>query len=67
MTSLTNDDTLILETIDRFIEREVKPQVRELEHDDIYPADLVETMKGLGLFGATIAPEYGGLGLSTTL
>ncbi len=67
MTSLSSEDTLILDSIDRFIEREVMPQVRELEHDDIYPADLVETMKELGLFGATIAPEYGGLGLSTSL
>ena len=34
-----------------------------LEHDDIYPTEMVEQMKALGLFGATIAPEFGGLGL----
>ena len=38
----------------------------QLEHDDIYPADLVEDMKELGLFGALIDPEFGGLGLSAS-
>ena len=40
--------------------------VRALEHDDIYPAEMVEQMKALGLFGATIGTAYGGLGLSAT-
>ena len=37
-----------------------------LEHDDNYPHEIVEQMKELGLFGATIGPEYGGLGLSAS-
>jgi alkylation response protein AidB-like acyl-CoA dehydrogenase len=41
----------------------VRPKVRELERDDIYPQEMVEAMKTLGLFGATIPVEYGGLGL----
>lgn len=56
---------LILDMLDRFLAVEVKPHVRELEHADIYPADIVEKMKEMGLFGCTIATEYGGLGLST--
>jgi alkylation response protein AidB-like acyl-CoA dehydrogenase len=40
--------------------------VLALEHDDIYPQDMVEQMKALGLFGATIGQGYGGLGLSAT-
>jgi len=59
-------ERLILDSIARFLEREVKPHVHALEHDDIYPAEIVEGMKTLGLFGATIATEYGGLGLSAT-
>jgi len=56
---------LILDMLDRFLAVEVKPHVHDLEHDDIYPADIVEKMKEMGLFGCLIAPEYGGLGLST--
>jgi alkylation response protein AidB-like acyl-CoA dehydrogenase len=59
-------DALILDSVARFLEREVKPHVHALEHDDIWPADIVERMKELGLFGATIAADYGGLGLSTS-
>jgi alkylation response protein AidB-like acyl-CoA dehydrogenase len=60
------DEALILDSVRRFLEREVKPHVHRLEHDDIYPEAIVERMKALGLFGATIPAEYGGLGLSTT-
>jgi alkylation response protein AidB-like acyl-CoA dehydrogenase len=62
----TGDEALILDSVRRFLEREVKPHVHALEHDDIYPEAIVERMKALGLFGATIAAEHGGLGLSTT-
>ncbi len=58
------DDALILDAVDRFIERHVEPHAHALEAADAYPEEIVERMKELGLFGATIAPEYGGLGLS---
>ncbi|BAT58992.1 acyl-CoA dehydrogenase [Variibacter gotjawalensis] len=56
----------ILDAIGRWLERDVRPHVHALEKDDIYPVDMVEQMKSLGLFGATIGQEYGGLGLSAT-
>ncbi len=56
-------DTLILDSIDAFLARDVAPYVHKLEHDDIYPEAIVARMRELGLFGATIAPNYGGLGL----
>jgi alkylation response protein AidB-like acyl-CoA dehydrogenase len=59
-------EQLILDSVGRFLDREVKPHVHALEHDDIYPADIVEGMKALGLFGATIGADYGGLGLSAS-
>ena len=59
-------EALILDSLDRFLATEVKPHVHRLEHDDIYPTEIVEKMKEMGLFGCLIAPEYGGLGLSTT-
>ncbi len=57
-------EALILQSIDRFLERDVRPVVHALEAADAYPSDIVEKLKALGLFGATIAPEYGGLGLT---
>jgi alkylation response protein AidB-like acyl-CoA dehydrogenase len=52
-----------LDAISRWLEREVRGKVRELEHRDEYPRRMVEQMQALGLFGATIPQEYGGLGL----
>jgi len=57
------EELLILQSIDRFLERDVRPVVHALEAADAYPSDIVEKLKALGLFGATIAPEHGGLGL----
>jgi len=59
-------ENLILDMLEKFLNSEVKPYVRELEHNDTYPEEIVEKMKDMGLFGCIIAPEYGGLGLSTT-
>ena len=59
-------EALILDGIERFLDRDVRPHVAALEHDDIYPEDIVEKMKEMGLFGATISEEYGGLGLPAT-
>jgi alkylation response protein AidB-like acyl-CoA dehydrogenase len=56
----------VVDTVRRFVEREVMPAARDLEHDDRYPHALVGRMKELGLFGATIPVEYGGLGLDYT-
>jgi alkylation response protein AidB-like acyl-CoA dehydrogenase len=59
-----DDERMILDSIERFLERDVRPHVMELEHNDIWPADIVAKMAELGLFGAIIDEEYGGLGLS---
>lgn len=57
------EEAQILDAIAKWLERDVKPYVMELEHKDEYPHEMVAQMKELGLFGATIDPEYGGLGL----
>jgi alkylation response protein AidB-like acyl-CoA dehydrogenase len=57
----------ILDAIDRWLERGVAPHVMKLEHDDVWPAEMVEQMQELGLFGATIGTGYGGLGLPAAL
>lgn len=58
-----DQDRLVLDSVDRFLERHVRPVAMQLEHDDIYPIEIVERMKELGLFGAVIPAEYGGMGL----
>jgi alkylation response protein AidB-like acyl-CoA dehydrogenase len=60
------EEAALLDAIDKWLNRDVRPHVLRLEHADEYPHEMVEQMKELGLFGATIAPEYGGLGLSAT-
>ena len=61
---MSNDQAIILDTIDKFLEKEVRPVVKEYELADKYPHEIVSKMKELGLFGATISESYGGLGLS---
>ncbi|HYD08996.1 MAG TPA: acyl-CoA dehydrogenase family protein [Acidimicrobiales bacterium] len=53
----------IVATVRRFVERDVLAVANDLEHADAYPGDLIDRMKELGLFGATIPEEHGGLGL----
>jgi alkylation response protein AidB-like acyl-CoA dehydrogenase len=53
----------LIDTVRRFIAREVIPVASALEHADEYPEAIVEAMKELGLFGITIPEAYGGLGL----
>ncbi|MDF1793636.1 MAG: acyl-CoA dehydrogenase family protein [Thalassobaculaceae bacterium] len=64
--ALDEQEALILDAVDRFLERDVRPVAHDLEARDEWPAEIVEKMKDLGLFGATIGEEYGGLGLSAT-
>jgi len=62
----TPEQEEIVEAVRRFVDREVVPTASSFEHSDTYPTPLVERMKELGLFGATIPLEYGGLGLDVT-
>ena len=57
------DETQILDAIDRWLEGDVRDKVTALEQADEYPHEMVAQMRELGLFGATIPAEYGGLGL----
>ena len=61
---MSEEETLILESVDQFLERDVRPHVRALEAADEYPQAIADRMAEMGLFGATISAEYGGLGLS---
>ena len=60
------DEELLLATIDRWLEKDVRPVVKQYDHDDKWPTEIVEQMRQFGLFGATVSPQYGGLGLPAT-
>ena len=60
------EEAALLDAIERWLDKEVRPVAMKLEHDDIYPAKLVEDMKAMGLFGAVLDPKWGGLGLSAS-
>lgn len=58
-----DEEAALLDGIDRWVERAVRPVVMHHDHEDLWPAELVEQMRDMGLFGATISQQYGGLGL----
>jgi alkylation response protein AidB-like acyl-CoA dehydrogenase len=61
---LSPDERFVVETVRDFVGKEVKPVVRELEHSGTYPAELIERMKRLGIFGLAVPEEYGGTPVS---
>jgi alkylation response protein AidB-like acyl-CoA dehydrogenase len=58
---------LILATVKAFVDRDVVPAARALEHRNEYPTALVERMKAIGLFGINVPEAYGGTALGATL
>jgi alkylation response protein AidB-like acyl-CoA dehydrogenase len=58
-----SEEAALLEAIDRWVEREVRPSVKHFDHADEWPEAIVAQMQEFGLFGATISQSYGGLGL----
>ncbi|MEE4537198.1 MAG: acyl-CoA dehydrogenase family protein [Erythrobacter sp.] len=61
-----DEERAFMDAIDRWLEREVIPVVKYHDHNDIWPEELVGQMAEMGLFGATIGQQYGGLGLPAT-
>jgi alkylation response protein AidB-like acyl-CoA dehydrogenase len=61
---LTDVQREILVTVRSFVDKEILPQAQRLERADEYPDEIVAGMREMGLFGITIAEEYGGLGES---
>ncbi|HEX4356988.1 MAG TPA: acyl-CoA dehydrogenase family protein [Pseudonocardia sp.] len=59
MATLSSDELAIVETVREFVDREVRPVVRELEHNNTYPEKLIEQMKEMGIFGLAIPEPWG--------
>ncbi|ASQ93417.1 acyl-CoA dehydrogenase family protein [Streptomyces sp. 11-1-2] len=62
---LSEDEQLIVRTVHDFVDKDIKPVVRELDHANTYPEALIEQMKELGIFGLVVPEEYGGTPVST--
>ncbi|GAA3439033.1 acyl-CoA dehydrogenase family protein [Kutzneria kofuensis] len=62
---LDSVEQAIVDTVRDFVDREVRPVARRLEHENAYPEALVEQMKRLGVFGLAIPEEFGGAAVST--
>ena len=64
MPDLNQDEADLVATVRRFIDREVRPSVREMEHADEYPERWIEQMKQIGIYGLAVPEEYGGMPVS---
>jgi alkylation response protein AidB-like acyl-CoA dehydrogenase len=62
---LSEEETLLVETVREFVNREVKPTVRGVEHANEYPEAWIEQMKRIGIYGLAIPEEYGGSPVTT--
>jgi alkylation response protein AidB-like acyl-CoA dehydrogenase len=62
---VTEEEQAIVDTVRDFVDRDVRPVARELEHADEYPERLIERMKQLGVFGLAIPSPYGEAAVST--
>jgi len=61
---LNDEEQAIIEVVAEFVDREVRPAARELEHADAYPEKLIARMKELGVFGLTVPEPYGEVSVS---
>jgi alkylation response protein AidB-like acyl-CoA dehydrogenase len=62
---MIEEETLLVETVRAFIDRDVKPTVRDVEHANEYPEAWIEQMKRIGIYGLAIPESYGGTPVST--
>ena len=63
--NLTAEETMLVATVRAFVDRDVKPTVRDVEHANEYPEAWIEEMKRLGIFGLAIPEAYDGTPVST--
>jgi len=62
---LSAEEQAIVDTVRAFVDRDVRPVVRQLEHTDTYPEALIEAMKRLGVFGLVVPAPWGEVRVST--
>jgi butyryl-CoA dehydrogenase len=62
--TLSDEETMLVDTVRAFIDRDVKPSVREVEHANSYPEAWIEQMKRIGIYGLAVPEEFGGTPVS---
>ncbi|MGF2947549.1 acyl-CoA dehydrogenase family protein [Mycobacterium sp. Lab-001] len=65
MAWVEDEEDMLVATVRAFVDRDVKPGVREMEHANTYPEAWIEQMKRIGIYGLAIGEEYGGSPVST--
>jgi alkylation response protein AidB-like acyl-CoA dehydrogenase len=65
MSALPAEEQAVVQAVREWVDREVRPVARGLEHADEYPGKLIEQMKRLGVFGLAIPEPYGEVRVST--
>src|SRR3978361_2451043 len=63
-TDLNEEEAMLVETVRAFVDRDVRPTVREVEHANEYPEAWIEQMKRIGIFGLAVPEDYGGTPVS---
>lgn len=66
MPTLSEEEQDVVDVVREFVDRDVRPVVRELEHANEYPEKLIEQMKALGIYGLAVPESYGGAPVSTS-
>ncbi|CAJ1493087.1 acyl-CoA dehydrogenase family protein [[Mycobacterium] kokjensenii] len=61
---MNDEESMLVETVRQFIDRDVKPTVRDVEHANTYPEAWIDQMKHLGIYGLAVPEEFGGTPVS---
>jgi len=62
---LIDEEQMLVDTVRAFVDRDVKPTVRDVEHANSYPDAWIDQMKRIGIFGLAVPEAYGGTPVST--
>ncbi|MFI2841527.1 MULTISPECIES: acyl-CoA dehydrogenase family protein [Mycolicibacterium] len=65
VSQLSEEENLLVDTVRQFIDRDVRPTVRDVEHANEYPEAWIDQMKRIGIYGLAVPEEYGGTPVST--
>jgi butyryl-CoA dehydrogenase len=65
MNPLNDEEAMLVQTVRAFVDRDVRPTVRDVEHANDYPEAWIEQMKRIGIYGLAVPEQYGGSPVST--
>lgn len=65
MHELAEEEASVVSLVSEWVDREVEPVVRDLEHDNAYPESLIEQMKEMGIYGLMVPEPWNDASVST--